>query len=324
MRAFASLVGSFRRQTELAALLLWSALEAHFMDPAKRRLGNVVVGTDFTRHAHDAVARAMWLPLSPGCSVTLVHALAPGLPPAIEARLRAAARVMMKVARATALAESERAGLRGVDVFTTVETSRPVELVSECARDVRAELVVVGRGERRSVSERLLGSSAEHIVRAAPCSVLVVANAPDRPYCRALVGVDLSDGSKRAVEAAARFVEGDEAVSVVHAYSAPFADMTPDRFAPPMTPDEIRAYYADVEQSARSLLSQWIPGLGVEMEPLLRRGDPRRVLLEQAAERKVDLIVIGHQERSVLGRLFLGSVATAVVRAATCDVLVVR
>jgi nucleotide-binding universal stress UspA family protein len=299
------------------------------IDPAKRRrFTHVVVGTDFTRHAHDAIARAMWLPIAPGGSVTLLHALPRNVPLDIETRLRAAATALMKGAQATAHAEAGRSGLRDVEVRTVVDVGRPADLVGAQAK---ADLVVVGRGQRRSLSERLLGSSAEQIVRGAPGTVLIVATAPDRPYRRPVVGIDLSDASKRALELTTGVIDASvETIEVVHAYDAPYLDMvsherlSQDRIVPPLTPVEMESYFGEIEKSARSLLAQWIPGLGVTLNVHLHRGDPRRVLLEQANERRADLIADGHQDRSTLGRLLRGSVAAAVARAATCDVVVVR
>jgi nucleotide-binding universal stress UspA family protein len=57
---------------------------------------------------------------------------------------------------------------------------------------------------------------------------------------------------------------------------------------------------------------------------LLVDGEPANALLATAAERRADLIVVGAlRETGIAGRL-LGTVATEVVRRASCDVLVVR
>jgi len=58
--------------------------------------------------------------------------------------------------------------------------------------------------------------------------------------------------------------------------------------------------------------------------PLVKAGDPRDVILEVAAAIPADLIVMGSHGRRGFKRLVLGSVAEAVLREATCPVLVVR
>ncbi|MCC6326955.1 MAG: universal stress protein [Acidobacteria bacterium] len=53
-------------------------------------------------------------------------------------------------------------------------------------------------------------------------------------------------------------------------------------------------------------------------------GTPAWVLIEAAKSWKADLTVIGSQDRSTLGRLFLGSVSKSVATDATCSVRVAR
>jgi general stress protein 26/nucleotide-binding universal stress UspA family protein len=63
---------------------------------------------------------------------------------------------------------------------------------------------------------------------------------------------------------------------------------------------------------------------GLHAEPLVRHGDPRSVIVEEAKEWGADLIVLGSHGYKGLKRLLLGSVAQAVVSHATCSVEVVR
>src|SRR4051812_13792386 len=109
-------------------------------------IGNVIVGTDFSRHATDAAARAAWLPIGPGCGVTLLHAVHAGVTPVVEARLRAAATDLMKTARRTVEAEASRAGRPSLPVYTAIDVGPAAECVAALARHQRAELIVVGHG----------------------------------------------------------------------------------------------------------------------------------------------------------------------------------
>jgi nucleotide-binding universal stress UspA family protein len=56
---------------------------------------------------------------------------------------------------------------------------------------------------------------------------------------------------------------------------------------------------------------------------LLRMGDPRDMILQQAAQTRADMIVMGTHGRRGFEHLVLGSVAESVTRYATCPVLVV-
>jgi nucleotide-binding universal stress UspA family protein len=303
-------------------LLTWEGGGNMGEEGSRSPLGDVLVATDFTRHSHEATARVAWLPQGTRSSVTIVHAL-PAVDGAIAARLHQTASALMDGARATLSAEAERAGRAGVEVLTTVEIGRPWEVVARLGRERRAELIVVGHGERRSVGERLLGSTAERIVRTSESNVLVVTRAPEGGYQRPLVAVDLSDASRRAVELTMRVVDpGARRLDVLNVCDVPYVSMLAEGG---MSAAEIDRHLAETEASARNLLVSWVPrakDAGVELNARLRRGDPRHTIVQDAIESGADLIVVGRQGHSSLGRLLLGSVVEAVVRAGTCDVLV--
>ena len=61
------------------------------------------------------------------------------------------------------------------DARPAVRVSRdPAQEIVDYAADVRADLIVLGTHGRTGVSRFLMGSVAEHVVRTAPCPVLVV------------------------------------------------------------------------------------------------------------------------------------------------------
>jgi universal stress protein A len=59
-------------------------------------------------------------------------------------------------------------------------------------------------------------------------------------------------------------------------------------------------------------------------EPGAQNTKPADVIIRLAEEEQVDLIIMGTHGRSGLGRALMGSVATSVLRAARCGVLVVK
>jgi len=63
---------------------------------------------------------------------------------------------------------------------------------------------------------------------------------------------------------------------------------------------------------------------GIKAEVLLREGAPTEGILDAAREWDADLIIAGTHGRGGLQRLFVGSTAEAVLRAAPCPVLVIR
>jgi nucleotide-binding universal stress UspA family protein/CBS domain-containing protein len=63
---------------------------------------------------------------------------------------------------------------------------------------------------------------------------------------------------------------------------------------------------------------------GIRYQILVKHGDPAKIVCETARDLGADLIVMASHGRSGLARLFVGSVATRVLREAPCPVLALR
>lgn len=57
---------------------------------------------------------------------------------------------------------------------------------------------------------------------------------------------------------------------------------------------------------------------------IIRRGDPARVIANQANKARASMIVMGSHGRTGLKRLVLGSVAERTLRYARCPVLIIK
>jgi universal stress protein A len=67
----------------------------------------------------------------------------------------------------------------GIDVSFLIWEGEPGESIVEAARAEHADLVIVGSHGRGSVGRLFIGSVSEHVVRHAPCPVLVVRKASE-------------------------------------------------------------------------------------------------------------------------------------------------
>jgi len=125
----------------------------------------IVAAVNMARAAGGAVRLVHVVPLTSGMLVEYV-------PADFEAEQRRAAE--------EALAEIARgSGLEGAQVSTTVRQGGIYHEVLEEAKAIGADLIVMS-SHRPAMRTYFLGSNAGHIVRYAPCSVLVVREpAPD-------------------------------------------------------------------------------------------------------------------------------------------------
>lgn len=92
---------------------------------------------------------------------------------------------------------------------------------------------------------------------------------------------------------------------------------------------ETRAYQESVLREAEDAVSKAVdhlrlhlPGWNICSDVL--RGKPSSVLLKKAGEWAPDLFVLGSQERSAIGRFFLGSMSKTIAEGVKCSVRVVR
>jgi len=88
---------------------------------------------------------------------------------------------------------------------------------------------------------------------------------------------------------------------------------------------------ADIAEQLEDAAERELPKLaereeaaGLHLEELIVYGEAASEIVRVAKERNVDLIVISSHGRTGLGRILFGSTAEAVVRHATCPVLVVK
>lgn len=218
-------------------------------------------------------------------------------------------------------------GALGLDAESRIGEGAPGPTLCDIAAEVAADIVVIGSSGRSGLGRAMLGSVSDHVLRNAPCPVLVSRgeqSAADGPI---LVG---TDGSEAAVHAAAVGVALLAPAAVVAATISPM-------FRQPVpydgsleehiiaTDDELAQIHAARESEATVALDATIDAIGrVDVERRVAEGKPADTLCEIATELGARVIVIGSRGRNVVARAFLGSVSDHIVRNAPCPVLVDR
>jgi nucleotide-binding universal stress UspA family protein len=94
---------------------------------------------------------------------------------------------------------------------------------------------------------------------------------------------------------------------------------------PLVTPEEAEKMTAEAMSSGRQAIMQTARTVHEPMTTQLLRGDdPATALCRLAEDQHADVLVIGASEKSILQRIFEGSVMRKVIKHAPCPVLVVR
>jgi len=140
----------------------------------------IVVGTDGSATAQEAVGQAAALAAADGARLVVVTAYRPGESPARGVdpdRLPEDLRfVLTDQVQAEELAERGRALAREQGAQRTVVRAlpgEPAEVLLEAADELQADLIVVGSRGLGSHAHVILGSVAASVAHHAPCDVLV-------------------------------------------------------------------------------------------------------------------------------------------------------
>lgn len=144
---------------------------------------SLLVPTDFSAAADAALDYAMALAQKIGAHVTLLHTYEIPMLGFPDGALLATADIVGRIVSAAEaaldaiLAKREN---RGVVLTSLLKTGEPRETIHAVAKDLGADLIVMGTHGRRGLSRALLGSVAEYIVRTSSLPVLTV-RGPSNP-----------------------------------------------------------------------------------------------------------------------------------------------
>jgi nucleotide-binding universal stress UspA family protein len=283
----------------------------------------VLVATDGSVDADNAVRWIGHLPLPPDTRYRVLTVMASST---YAPELDEAAGQMVREAAETLLEETRRE-LGGAAVETAVVQGDPREAIATAASEWGADLIVVGAAGLGAVKEFLLGSVSLGVVRHAPCAVLVCKGSP-RDVGTITIAYDGSPGA----EAAVRFVTRLRLPHHAHLRVVGVAE--PVRYpasAPGRLGKALRIAITEAENERKASLEAKLEPAVVELWPRVATvdasicvGSAAPEIVRYADASATDLLVVGARGLGTMRRLLLGSVSEAVLRHASCCVLVVR
>lgn len=210
-------------------------------------------------------------------------------------------------ARLDAVAEAARAQDVACDLQLAYGDEPHAEIVA-MARELGPDLIVLGRRGKRGLARMMVGHATAHVAGNAPCNVLMVPRLGQTWRKRILLATDGSAHSRAAAEAAGAVAK--QCGLPLTVVSATTASHSESRKAEAHA--AVAAVAATLEQS------------GVTCDSTVAEGRPDEVVVETAASRGADLIVVGSHGRTGLARLFLGSISERIMGQAQCPVLIAR
>ena len=286
------------------------------MTDTKLTIHNILCPTDFSELARSAFAESVRLARWFGAKVTVAHVMPFAVPIAGDLGY-----VPLPAGTNEASRKAALASLRHF-VDTTEHTGVHLQLVCregdacdeilKVARDVAADLVVMGTHGRSGIKRMVLGSVTEAVLHRPPAPVLTVNREFPRRnglFRTVLCATDASSSSEGTIGVALAIAdEGAKRVTVLNVIE-----------------HGVKGASGALELSARIALQGLIPDearSSYRIDERIAFGEPDPEILAVAAEEAADLIVMGTRGRGTLGHLF-GSTVRSVVRDAKCPVLVV-
>ena len=293
----------------------------------------ILFATDGSQGSVTAEAYACALAQSWGASLTVMSVLEfpPGMDPDYAVN-RLYLDGLMKEVTTKLVDLKARAVALGISVQSYIATGIPSEEVLAVARAEGTELIVVGTRGKSGLEHVLLGSTAERIIRKAPCPVWTVpmerhcadgSTSTEKPSTtpkRVLVPVDFSDCSLDALEYGALIAQRSNAsLKLLHVLEPESygLDFTLPRMA------QRESSKAAITKRLSGLVSA-LTSVGLASDFLMSGGLPADSILDAARAQSVDVIVVGTHGRRGLSHVLFGSVAESVLRRSSCPVLTVR
>jgi nucleotide-binding universal stress UspA family protein len=289
-------------------------------------LGPVLIGSALDASSDDILRAGFAWAQGLHVAARVVHSMPHILPADPQAAWTLAIEVEQRVELDKLLATQVTRCAGGVPATAEVLSGPAHRVLSASARHWNACLLAVGAVSDHHLHSVELGSTADRVVRQAPCPVLVVRRSQPFPPRRVLAAVDLSRLSGEALHSGLRLIESLEsqpqAIEVVFAlglYEA--ADLRHrHRLA-------VDAAASEVERLAASDLAAFLDEFAADsrlsIAPRILHGNARQTLSQDIAMGRHDLVLIGTHGKGGFERLLTGSVATHILRHTEANILVI-
>ena len=140
----------------------------------------ILVATDFSLDSDAAVSYGLALAKTVHASIHLLHVVENPIAAGVwsseiyTAEIAALQINLMRDAEKNLKRAIASLDHPGVKIVGDVRAGRPATTIVEVARDQGADLIVIASHGRTGITRLMMGSVAEHVVRHAPCAVLVV------------------------------------------------------------------------------------------------------------------------------------------------------
>ena len=303
--------------------------------PARLSIKNILTTTDLSNESITGVRYAVALGEKVGAAVALLHVIQPPAPRPMPGMrtlvLDPYNSEVAKYARARLKALALRESKADLHLTPQLRTGNSIHGIITAARKGAADLIVIATHGYTGAKRVLLGSTAERVVRYAPCPVLTVPARITRRRTgepsalrlkKILVPIDFSMVSKDALPWAASLAAAfDAELILLHVVEKFPIDYL---LGPELMNEMITPLMKQGEAVLKEMAGSLSESTGQRVSFIVRSGKPFGEICRTAQKLSADLIALTTHGHTGLKRVWLGSTAERTVRHASSPVLVVR
>jgi len=279
-------------------------------------LEKILVAVDFSKESEVVLLNAMEVAKTFNSKVSLMYVLPDGLNNKnAEKLLKEAAE--NKLAQSVSLLKEA-----GVDVDDFIlEFGVVLDKVIKAADRIKANLILVGAGDKAENEIFKLGTTAEKIVRKSKQPVWVVKENKKLVINKILCPVDFSKESKRALKNAITFAHRfDAELIVLSICKSVYSDSLLIKLNMSIEDEKCRV-------SHNQEMDEFLEGFNfsnLNWKKIVKGGEPYLEILDVSDDENVDLIIMGTTGKSMLSRILMGSVTEKVIREVPCSFITMK
>jgi nucleotide-binding universal stress UspA family protein len=279
----------------------------------------LLCATDLLPKTEHAIERAGFLSEALGANLTLLHAVPPDGADgrSLEQRLRhTGARLATRTAAPAWRWESH------ADI--AVQCGRPARVVLDTAARQDARLVILGPHRADEFADAVNGTITERVLGAATCPVLIAQQEMHGEYRHVLIALDGAPRSAQVLrEVETLALTQDSFATVLHAHEPLYEGMMN---TVGVGAESIVGFAAASRDQALANIKAMIAANSADAyryQISIVESRPATAIRRAVETLKPDLVVLGTRGHGRFRRALLGSVASEVLRAVQCDVLLV-
>lgn len=277
-------------------------------------LEKILFATDFSKSSNKAIKNAIGLAKIFHSKITLLHVI----PDDIENEK--VKRLLDEAAMNQMDSINEQIEKEGVKI------NKPIvlyggysEKIVQASNDIKANIIILGSGEKSKKDKFQLGTTAETVIRMSNIPVWIIKKGSDLKIEKIFCPVDFSLESKRALTNANILARRFKAKLIVLSVY--------DKLNRPSIQYDWKEENKTQKQGHKVALDNFLTDFNfvdLEYEKKVKGGDPAKVILKEIKKTKPDFLIMGTTGKTALSRFIMGSVTEKVIREVPCSFMTLK